>query len=132
MDPIEKPLLRSRAILLVEDDPDTARLMCQLVRALGYEVTVAATGRKALEQLSTHDYSAIMLDLILPDLDGFAVLEYLQQRKSSALRRLIVTTGMPEKYVGHIDQNQICAVMQKPIDAAELSRMLDRCVQEAS
>ncbi len=110
----------------------TARLTSELVQGLGYEVTFAATGRKALEHLATTEFAAIVLDLILPDLDGFAVLEHLQQKKSPSLRHVIVMTGMPERYVDRIDRNQICAVLQKPIAPAELSLMLHRCERDAN
>jgi CheY-like chemotaxis protein len=127
----QKQLSGDRTVLLVEDDPDTARLTSELVQELGYEVTLAASGREALQHLETGEYAAIVLDLVLPDLDGFEILEHLRQNNSPALRHVIVITGMPDRYIDRLDRNQICAVLQKPITPGELSQMLHRCEEPA-
>jgi CheY-like chemotaxis protein len=126
-----KQLPGDRTVLLVEDDPDTARLTSELVQDLGYQVTLAATGREALQHLAIGEYAAIVLDLVLPDLDGFEILEHLRQKNSPALRHVIVITGMPDRYIDRLDRDQICAVLQKPITPAELSQMLQRCEEPA-
>jgi DNA-binding NtrC family response regulator len=117
-------------ILIVEDDEQTAQAMRSIVETLGYDVVLARGGREALECLATGDYAAIMLDLVLPDLDGFAVLDQLRREMPGVLSHLIVTTGMPERYVGGLDVSQICAVMQKPIDPGVLSRCLAHCAEQ--
>ena len=120
---------RMVSILIVEDDVQTAHAMRAIVEALGYDVVIARGGREALDCLATGDYAAIMLDLVLPDIDGFEVLDHLRKEMPGVLSHLIVTTGMPERYVGDFDASQICAVMQKPIDAGALSLHLARCVE---
>jgi len=117
-----------RSVLIVEDDRVTADALASFVKALGYEATVADTGREALERLASGDYAAILLDLVLPDLDGFVVLEHLQVSKPKLLQRMIITTGMPEKYTAEIDRKGVCGVIQKPVETAQLSMLLQRCV----
>ena len=126
-DRLEQRRLPARSILIVEDDRVTAATLASLVRELGYEPTVAESGREAMKHLEAGDYAAILLDLVLPDLDGFAVLEHLQATKPKLLRRMIITTGMPEKYTAEIDRNRVCGVMHKPVETVQLTALLQRC-----
>jgi DNA-binding NtrC family response regulator len=92
-------------------------------------VTVAHNGLAALEFLMLSDYEAVLLDLVLPDLDGFSILEHLRVRRPELLRRVIVITGVPERYASSIDRSPICAVLEKPVDVQQLSAALQRCIE---
>ncbi len=127
-DRVERQRQPGRSVLIVEDDCVTAAALACLVKELGFEVTIVDTGREALDRLSTGEYAAILLDLVLPDLDGFAVLELLEASKPKLLQRMIITTGMPEKYTAEIDRKRVCGVMQKPVETGQLSMLLQRCV----
>jgi DNA-binding response OmpR family regulator len=60
-------------ILLVEDEPSAARVLAKGLREQSYAVDVAADGETALLQIGTADYDALILDVMLPRLDGVAV-----------------------------------------------------------
>src|SRR5512146_1291342 len=60
-------------ILLVEDEPNAARLMAKGLREQAYAVDVAADGNSALFQVETNDYDAVVLDVMLPARDGVSV-----------------------------------------------------------
>ncbi|HEX5273391.1 MAG TPA: response regulator, partial [Gemmataceae bacterium] len=64
--------------LVVEDDPDTARLVAATLREHGFGVRAAANGREGLERLAEATPSVIILDLMMPTMDGFAFLEQVQ------------------------------------------------------
>lgn len=118
----------AQSLLLIEDDDTTAALLQGVAEELGYRVMVARTGKEALQHLASDEYAAVMLDLVMPDVDGFAILEYLQSTRPHLLRRVIVTTGMPDRYASSIDRSRICALLHKPIDTRQLSAALQRCV----
>jgi sigma-B regulation protein RsbU (phosphoserine phosphatase) len=62
--------------VLVVDDTDVNRdLLARRLRALGHEVTIAENGRRALELLSERDFDLVLLDIMMPELDGYQVLE---------------------------------------------------------
>jgi len=61
-------------VLIVEDEAKMARLVGRALAAAGFDVSTAATGVEALERLRGGEYSLVILDLLLPDLDGFSVL----------------------------------------------------------
>jgi DNA-binding response OmpR family regulator len=68
-------------ILVVEDDAKLVRALRRGLLLEGYEVDVASSGDDGLVQATTHDYAAVILDLMLPGLDGFAVCEELRRRE---------------------------------------------------
>ena len=120
----------NRSVLLVEDDPQTARVMADVLEHLGYACKWLSNGGKVLETVSSARFDAILLDLVMPGMDGFTVLDRLESRKPHLLRRIIVATGMPATYRDELDRRRICGVIQKPVDREELQRLLNRCKDE--
>jgi len=68
-------------ILVVEDEKRIAELIARGLENAGYQVDCAEEGAKALEMALTRDYDLVILDLLLPDIDGLKVLERLRNRK---------------------------------------------------
>jgi two-component system OmpR family response regulator len=66
-------------LLVVEDDVKLVRALERGLQREGYEVDVAYTGREALSQAAGTEYDAVLLDLMLPDIDGFSICETLRQ-----------------------------------------------------
>jgi CheY-like chemotaxis protein len=79
LDPIQNS--RSLAtILVVEDEIVTQRLMRKILEERGYEVVVAADGVEALMTLSNMKFDLIVCDINMPNMDGFKLLEFLNQK----------------------------------------------------
>ncbi|NYE59235.1 DNA-binding response OmpR family regulator [Duganella sp. 1224] len=76
-------------ILLVEDDPRLAEMLTEYLGQAGFRVTHAATGRAALDHLAAAEIDALILDLMLPDMDGLDVCR--QLRASSDVPVLMLT-----------------------------------------
>jgi two-component system, OmpR family, phosphate regulon response regulator OmpR len=76
-------------ILLVEDDPRLAEMLSEYLGEAGYRITAAALGATALQYLSSGEYDAVVLDLMLPDMDGLDVCR--QMRATSDLPVLMLT-----------------------------------------
>ncbi|MEP3523816.1 MAG: sigma-54 dependent transcriptional regulator [Hyphomicrobiales bacterium] len=70
-------------ILIVDDDPVQRRLLEAAIEKFGYQPVSAEGGQEALDLLDEQDFSLIILDLVMPDLDGMAVLERLRKAKSN-------------------------------------------------
>ena len=68
-------------ILVVEDEPDLLRVVSQALREEGYAVDEAADGEEGLYSAQGCDYDAIVLDLMLPKLDGWQVLAKLRKKR---------------------------------------------------
>src|SRR5689334_6847642 len=68
-------------ILVVEDEKRIADFLCRGLEGAGYAVDPAANGATALDHIHTTDYDLVILDLMLPDMDGLQVLEKIRNRK---------------------------------------------------
>jgi CheY-like chemotaxis protein len=68
------PPEKGGVILVVDDDPSARRLMTATLEALGYQVSTASTGEEALEFVTQQRPLAVILDLMMPDIDGFEFL----------------------------------------------------------
>jgi CheY-like chemotaxis protein len=123
---------RSASLLLVEDDHATGAALTVLLEGRGYAVTRAHDGTEALTALASVDFDVVLLDLILPGVDGFSVLERLRSGKPDLLRRVIVMTGMPEQYAREGDLGAVCGLLRKPIEVPELGRLLARCAPDCA
>lgn len=81
----------SGSILLIEDHHDIADMVCEFMESRSYIMDYAADGITGLHLAVTGDYDAIILDLMLPGLDGIALLEKLRQQAHKATPILILT-----------------------------------------
>jgi len=93
--PIEIPSsVRKRAVILVvEDEPDLAEILCHNLRANDFECLWVQRGRDALERVSELHPDLVILDLMLPDLPGEAVLAQLHRKEGEPARPIIVVTA---------------------------------------
>ena len=80
----------SERILVVEDDPRLADMLSEYLGQAGFRVTVAPLGSAALERLSTAEYDAVVLDLMLPDMDG---LDLCRQLRTTSDTPVLMLTG---------------------------------------
>jgi signal transduction histidine kinase/CheY-like chemotaxis protein len=82
-----------RDILLVEDEADTRELLRRSLEKAGWSVREAVNGRDALEQVGRQAPSLILLDLMMPEMDGFELLEELRQRPAWRTIPVVVITA---------------------------------------
>ena len=68
-------------ILITEDEPLLARFIARGLQAAGYDTSIAGDGVEALEQIAAHEWDLVVLDLLLPGLDGFDVLAAVAERQ---------------------------------------------------
>jgi DNA-binding response OmpR family regulator len=74
---------RPKRILVVEDERAIAQAMALKLNHAGFEAKTALDGEAALDLLTSESFDLIILDLVMPKLDGFAVLRELQSRKNT-------------------------------------------------
>jgi signal transduction histidine kinase/CheY-like chemotaxis protein len=81
-------------VLIIDDDPDDARLVEKMLQNSGkFNVTIAEGGQKGLTQMLANPPDAVVLDLFMPDLDGFAVLSAMHQSERLSTIPVLVLTG---------------------------------------
>jgi len=81
------------AILAVDDDPATLELVSLALRSAGYEVQGVQNGKRALEVLSSKVVGAVLLDLLMPGMDGFSVINHIRQEPTLQNLPIFVMTG---------------------------------------
>jgi CheY-like chemotaxis protein len=117
----------SRRVLVVEDDASLQLLFKALLRRHGFVVECVPDGVHALSRLDGESYDAVLLDLMMPGVNGFDVLTDLALRGHPMLSRVIVTTGVNEKLLNTIDRSRVFAVIRKPFDIDNLVDTITRC-----
>ena len=80
-------------ILLVDDDPKTLELLADTLRSAGYETQSVQSGARALEVLSSKIVSAVLLDLLMPGMDGFQVIGHIRQQPTLRELPIFVMTA---------------------------------------
>lgn len=114
-------------ILIVDDDPDIALVLHDLLEHDGYRVQVAATGAEALARVKAAAISAVVLDLMLPDMDGLSVLTLLKQ--FDPVLPVIMLTAFVEVAKKHSSLTEgAFGYLTKPYDAEELKAVIRRAV----
>lgn len=86
-----------RKILVVDDEKDIVRLEQTGLKSEGYEVVTASTGREALEKVFFEKPDLILLDVMLPEIDGFEVLKRLRENPETAAIPVIMLTAKSEE-----------------------------------
>ena len=91
---------QSHSILIVEDEPSIASFVAMYLKRAGFAVRVAATGGDAIEQAAAEAPSLIVLDLMLPDLDGIDVCRRVRQRSDVPILMLTARDDDIDKIIG--------------------------------
>jgi two-component system OmpR family response regulator len=112
----------ARAVLIVEDDPPLRGLLRTLLqRADRYDIATCADGQEAIELLAGHSFDVILLDLMMPRKDGFAVIDYLRAHRPAQLSVVLVMTAMvTDDSPVRLDPSVVHGVISKPFDNADV------------
>ena len=111
-------------LLIVEDDPHYARVLCDLSRDKGFKVLIASTGAEALSLAREYNPTAISLDVFLPDVLGWTVLNHLKQ--DSATRHIPVQMLTLDEDRHHGLSRGAFAYVTKPSTTEDLDAALTR------
>jgi two-component system copper resistance phosphate regulon response regulator CusR len=118
-------------LLLVEDDPDAARVLAKGLREQGYAIDVAGDGDAAIVQASTTDYDAVLLDVMLPHTDGFAACRTIRESGSAVPILMLTARDAVESRIEGLD----CGAddyLVKPFDFGELLARLRALIRRGS
>ncbi len=106
-------------ILVVEDDPDSREMLARMMRLAGYDVTQACNGREALSRVAERRPALILLDLMMPEMDGFQFVREL--RKVVAWRQVPIVVVTAKELTG-TDRGQLDGFVQSVVRKGEWRR----------
>ena len=116
----------SHTVLIVEDEPDILLAARVMLEAEGYTVIEATGGREALAVAAEASVDAVFLDLRMPGVDGWAVLEELRARGATSRLPVVVLSAHPDpSAVQRSIELGANGYVRKPFRAADLKRALE-------
>ena len=110
-------------ILVVDDDPDLREFLRLVLTSMGFEVTSAANGREALDDMDGHDPDLILLDMKMPVMDGWEFCRALEGR--DARPPIVVLTAAPDP-AGRAAEVHAEDWLGKPFEIADLEAIVRR------
>ena len=115
--------------ILVADDNEATSTLITAVLHRDFNVDVASDGQEAIDRLRTRKYSALLLDLRMPQVDGFEVLEHLRQHQPKMLDSVIIVTGaLSQRELQWASSYGICGIVTKPFEIDALVAAVKKCV----
>ncbi len=115
-----------RRALVVDDDAGIRILVARVLKRQGFIVDSARDGAEAIELMLQHDYAVITHDLMMPRIDGFAVIKYLTEHQPEKLQNVIVMTAF-----GASALQKVCPpvgrFLEKPFDISALLAEATEC-----
>lgn len=108
--------------LVVEDDPAIRRLVEKLLSRKDIAIDAAMDGRTAIEKLREGDYSVVVLDLMVPEVNGFEVIDFLKRENLQV--PVAVVSAVSQQALSKLDLDVVKLVISKPFDVNEFTRSI--------
>jgi CheY-like chemotaxis protein len=118
--------MTEKRALVVEDDTAIRALVRTLLVREGFTVDQAADGSEALVRLRDHCYELIVLDLMMPNVDGYGVVQAVREHAPATLKRIVIMTAALEALRNEFPV-PVCTVLPKPFDLERLSTVVREC-----
>lgn len=127
----EKPLSPKR-VLIVDDDLDMALAIQRVIRVQKMQSDIALDGFEAGHKLSEFKPHIITLDLHMPGMDGYRVIEAVRNMQSDPAVHIIVVSGLPERQIHRALTKGANQLLCKPFDNDTLVAALNRAIEQQS
>jgi len=122
---------RPKRILVVDDDPDIRQVLLDRMSSFGYVVETTNNGREALDALRRSGFDGMLLDMRMPEIDGFEVLR--RTRKSHPDLPVVVVTALSvQQQAAQAVAEGARAYLLKPFDASQLKQVVEQCFGPAA
>ena len=120
---------QNRRVLIIDDDDDARDILRSALVHRSLNVDEAAGGAEALELLAVHNYAVVLLDIVMPGTDGYAVLEALRTRPAQHQPVVLVVTGADRAMLTRLDSERIHGVVRKPFEPLEVASLVNACIE---
>ena len=113
-----------RRALVADDDPAARYLLTSVLQRHHITCDEASNGADAVKFLKANEYTFVFIDLLMPRIDGWGVIDYLRSRRPAPLPRTIVITGVQNQKLSTSDQDVVSGLLYKPIDIAQVEKIV--------
>ena len=118
----------SGKILVIDDEPINRNIIVAMLEKLGLEAYEAANGMEGLALISEHDYNLVILDLIMPEMDGLEVYQKILGLAKQPKVLMMSGVGLNVELMEIVD-NQRTFFTQKPIKLKKMSSLLSQILE---
>lgn len=115
-----------KRVLIADDDPEVRLLLSTALRQKDLSIDEAETGRQALDLLRTNAYAVLLLDLMMPEVDGLSVLDAIRSDLPNPPVVLVVT-GASRQLIEQVDTSRVHGIVRKPFDPIEVASIVAAC-----
>ena len=122
--------MEKKKILVVDDEPQSVEMIKTRLEASGYEVISALCGKEALETIKDNRPDLILLDIVLPDINGFQVCKAIKSNEATKDIKVIVCTNkLDEVYTVDARESGADEFIEKMVDSGILIRLVESFIK---
>ncbi len=129
---IVQPVAKTKRILVVDDLPDNSFLLQIFLEVEGYQVEVAHSGQSALTMIDAAPPNLILLDVMMPEMDGFEVTRRIRQNPQLPFIPIVLVTGYEEPIAAEGFELGANGFLRKPVQFQDLLEQIQTLLREAS
>ena len=121
--PIEARVVGKRA-LVADDDPATRYIIGGILKRHNIAFDAVDNGADAVKALKQNQYSLIFLDLFMPRVDGWGVIDFVRAHRGLRAPRVFIVTGVQDQKLSTADQDVVSGLLYKPIDIGQIEKLI--------
>jgi two-component system, NtrC family, response regulator PilR len=114
---------RQPRVLVADDEEAIRRLVVHVLRRQGFDAVEATDGQHAIERLDAEPFDVLVLDLMMPRVDGFGVVNHLIETQPEMMERTVVITAFP-RTAARERLHHLCGILSKPFETSELIQLV--------
>ena len=115
-------------VLVVDDEPAIRALVAKIVERAGYPVDTARDGADAIEKLENTAYAVIVLDLMMPNIDGYGLIRHLKEGPGPHPAIIVISAG-ESGALRQLDGSMVHSIIRKPFDIDVLGDLITATVK---
>ena len=119
-----------RSVLVVDDDDAIRTLITRVLLRANFDVAQAGNGSEALAKLRTRPFRTVVLDLMMPVMSGFELVDYLRDHDDAGAPCIVIVSAAGERDLQSITSPLVKSVLRKPFDLTELLAAVEKCSSE--
>ena len=116
---------------MVDDDDPIRNMLTKVVERQDFDVDIARDGAEAIEKIDEDGYALIVLDLMMPRVDGYGVLRYMKEHHPAKLACTIIASAVPESEILRQFEIPVYRIHAKPFDLQKLIADIQACTTAA-
>jgi len=118
-----------KRILVVDDDAEIRHMLTAVLQQHELVVDAAGDGSEAVDLLRQFQYAVVLVDLMMPGIDGFGLLDQLADGEVLSPPVVLVVTAADRSTLERLDAQRIHGIIRKPFDPEEIARLVVACAE---